>query len=631
MKQRYLYIIGIILSIVCAAALMFSVFAHKTTDIVEMSAENGILDLSSVDLAKTIVSIRGGTVFYGGKLADETDGTEPGGFDGSLRYGTHRLTILTAPGQNLTLCGYSIDYSTRVSVDGRVVLEIGKVAKTADESVPRINYMMIPIHTAGETTGIAFEYSNFVHPDGGFVPILYLSEPRNIDYMRRGEDLRSLALGGSLLMFAVYFLLFSAFQREPRYAALAFCCLLLGLRDQNFFVVHLLPPDYDWNFFYRLLVMMISTQFPALLLLLSSLFPKASDKRWTVIFALITGAAAALHFILPTMYTAKLTTIVYILCIPYAAALVIAIARGMIGKKPLREDLIALAGYIVLFVSQTYEAVLGRAVQWVTRSGATPIFMLAFVMLIAASIGLRIEKRSRELEESRRQSAVLEQLNLLNNEFLHRVAHELRTPLTVMSGYAQLTERQIERSKTDEKTLEHLKTISSEAQRLSELVSKLIDMQKGQTGLPEMEEVDIAGLFESAAGVCRPMLLKNSNLLELACPDGLSVRGNRGMLMQILINLASNANRHTSGGRIGFTAEKNGDQVVIRVSDTGSGIPQDSVGRVFEKGYSTDGGSGIGLTICRDAARVHGGDLTLESTGEKGSVFACRLPLWKNI
>lgn len=631
MKQRFLYIIGITISIVCAAALMFAVFAHKTADTVDMSAIDGVLDLSSVDLTNTIVSIRGGTAFYGERLADELDGAGPGEFDDSLRYGTHLLTLITAPGQNLILCGYSIDYSTRVSVDGKVVLEIGKVAETAGESIPRINYMSIPIHTADSKTEIAFEYSNFVHPDGGFVPILYLSESRNIEYMRRGEDLRSLALGGALLMFAVYFLLFSAFQREPQYAALALCCLLLGLRDQNFFVVHLLPPDYDWNVCYRLLVMMISTQFPALLLFLSSLFPKALNRHWTIIFAALTGVAAALHFILPTMYTAKLTTVVYILCIPYAAALVIAIVRGMIGKKPLREDLIALAGYIVLFVSQTYEAVLGRAVQWVTRSGATPIFMLAFVMLIAASIGMRIEKRSRELEESHRQGAVLEQLNLLNNEFLHRVAHELRTPLTVMSGYAQLTERQIERSKTDEKTFEHLKTISSEAQRLSELVSKLIDMQKGQTGLPEMEEVDISGLFESAAGVCRPMLLKNSNLLELTCPDGLSVRGNRGMLMQLLINLASNANRHTSGGRIGFTAEKDGDQVIIRVSDTGSGIPQGNVGRVFENGYSTDGGSGIGLTICRDAARVHGGDLVLESTSDKGSVFACHLPIWKDV
>ena len=634
MKRKILYAAGIILTVICLVLLMLALFRRDSGKMVSLTAENGILDLKEYSLAETTIRLGGGYAFYGEKfLSEENSCAPPDEFDGSLRYGTHKLTIISKPDECLTLTGYSVDYSTRVFVNGSKVLEIGKVSSDPEASTPRIGYMTIPVFTGDDGIAeILIEYSNFVHPDGGFVPTLLLSSPYRIDLMQRVNDLRSIALGGSLLMFAMYFLLCAAFQRQLQYVALAACCLLLGLRDQDFFVVHLLRPDYDWNIAYRFLVMMISLQFPALLILLSSLWPGCVKKKWNIAFSGLIGVVGILHFVLSTMYTAKLTTLSYILCVPYALIIVAgAVKRTKNGVKPTSEGIVTLAGYLLLFASQFYEAVLSRQVQSVTRNGTAPIFMLIFVMLIAASIGMGISRRERELEESRRQSAVLEQLNLLKNDFLHRVAHELRTPLTVMSGYAQLTERQILRSTTDEKTIEHLKTISSEAKRLSDLVSKLTEMLIGRTEPPEMRRVDVKKLLSDSAEICRPMLLKNSNSLVIECPDELYIMGNREMLMQLFINLAANSNRHTQNGVVTFKAEKERQSgILVRVADNGDGIPKEHIDHIFENGYSPDNGSGLGLTICKDAAEIHGGELKLESTGDSGTVFVCRFPEYKD-
>ena len=127
-------------------------------------------------------------------------------------------------------------------VNGSKVLEIGKVGTSAAESEPRIDYMLIPIYTGEDgTVEVVCQYANFVHREGGGLTQMHLSTAENIDRMRRSRNLYSLVLGGSLCLFGMYFLLFAVFQGEIKYVFLAVICVLLGLRDQNFYVLHLLP------------------------------------------------------------------------------------------------------------------------------------------------------------------------------------------------------------------------------------------------------------------------------------------------------------------------------------------------------------------------------------------------------
>ena len=283
-------------------------------------------------------------------------------------------------------------------------------------------------------------------------------------------------------------------------------------------------------------------------------------------------------------------------------------------------------GYLLLLGSNVYEAVFGRIVTTITRHGAAPPYLLVFVFLIAGAISLKINRREQELSESRRQREVLTQLNRLKSEFLHQMAHELKTPLTVMSGYAQLTDWQLSTGAVSADAHEHMQTISSEAQRLSALVSRLIDLANGGSPDIEMGVIGAAQLLSGAVDVCRPMLEKKHNRLESDSGEGITLWGNPEMLLQVLINLTVNANRHTENGVIAYRIADEGEWVCLRVSDTGSGIAPDLLPHIFEKGCSGDGGSGIGLTICADAMKIHHGLLEVEHTDTDGTVFRLELP-----
>ena len=131
------------------------------------------------------------------------------------------------------------------------------------------------------------QYANFVHREGGGLTQMHLSTAENIDRMRRSRNLYSLVLGGSLCLFGMYFLLFAVFQGEIKYVFLAVICALLGLRDQNFYVLHLLPANYNWAVAYRFLVLMITLQPCFLLLLLQSLYEKLAKPIVVRCYALL--------------------------------------------------------------------------------------------------------------------------------------------------------------------------------------------------------------------------------------------------------------------------------------------------------------------------------------------------------
>lgn len=609
MKNKRMRYISITAAILLVFVLLMLLFSNRSGDFSAMEAQDGVLDATSADFSSAVYEIDGEWTFYPEVLGSgaELDAAQPGERDESIPYGSYRLKIHAQPKQYLTLGGYSFDYSTRVLVNGSEVLEIGKVGASAAESEPRIDYMLIPIYTGEDgAVEVVCQYANFVHREGGGLTQMHLSTAENIDRMRRSQNLYSLVLGGSLCLFGMYFLLFAVFQGEIKYVFLAVICALLGLRDQNFYVLHLLPANYNWAVPYRFLVLMITLQPCFLLLLLQSLYEKLAKPIVVRCYAVLYAVLAAAHFILPTQDIAPLSRIGYYLSMPFFLYLVVQLIRRFWRIRRLEwDDVLVLLGYLLLLGSNVYEAVFGRIVTTITRYGAAPPYLLVFVFLIAGAISLKINRREQELSESRRQREVLTQLNRLKSEFLHQMAHELKTPLTVMSGYAQLTDWQLGTGAVSADAHEHLQTISSEAQRLSALVSRLIDLANGGSPDIEMGVIGAAQLLSGAVDVCRPMLEKKHNRLESDSGEGITLWGNTEMLLQVLINLTVNANRHTENGVIAYRIADEGERVCLRVSDTGSGI---------------------GLTICADAMKMHHGLLEVEHTDTDGTVFRLELP-----
>ncbi len=293
MKNKRMRYISITAAILLVFVLLMLLFSNRSGDFSAMEAQDGVLDATSADFSSAVYEIDGEWTFYPEVLGSgaELDAAQPGERDESIPYGSYRLKIHAQPKQYLTLGGYSFDYSTRVLVNGSKVLEIGKVGASAAESEPRIDYMLIPIYTGedGEVE-VVCQYANFVHREGGGLTQMHLSTAENIDRMRRSRNLYSLVLGGSLCLFGMYFLLFAVFQGEIKYVFLAVICALLGLRDQNFYVLHLLPANYNWAVAYRFLVLMITLQPCFLLLLLQSLYEKLAKP---IVCAVLCGAVCA--------------------------------------------------------------------------------------------------------------------------------------------------------------------------------------------------------------------------------------------------------------------------------------------------------------------------------------------------
>ena len=530
MKNKRMRYISITAAILLVFVLLMLLFSNRSGDFSAMEAQDGVLDATSADFSSAVYEIDGEWAFYPEVLGSgaELNTAQPGERNESIPYGSYRLQIHAQPKQYLTLGGYSFDYSTRVLVNGSEVLEIGKVGASAAESEPRIDYMLIPIYTGEDgTVEVVCQYANFVHREGGGLTQMHLSTAENIDRMRRSQNLYSLVLGGSLCLFGMYFLLFAVFRGESKYVFLAVICALLGLRDQNFYVLHLLPASYNWAVAYRFLVLMITLQPCFLLLLLQSLYEKLAKPIVVRCYAALYAVLAAAHFILPTQDIAPLSKIGYYLSMPLFLYLVVQLIRRFWRIRRFEwDDVLVLLGYLLLFGSNVYEAVFGRIVTTITRHGAAPPYLLVFVFLIAGAISLKINRREQELSESRRQREVLTQHNRL----------------------------------------------------------------------------------ESDSG------------------DGIALWGNPEMLLQVLINLTVNANRYTENGVIAYRIADEGERVCLRVSDTGSGIAPDLLPHIFEKGCSGDGGSGIGLTICADAMRIHHGSLKVEHTDADGTVFRLELP-----
>ena len=158
----------------------------------------------------------------------------------------------------------------------------------------------------------------------------------------------------------------------------------------------------------------------------------------------------------------------------------------------------------MLVASLLHEALLTGRSSDVSHYGTAAWGMLGFVFLNGAAVSLRIQQRETALIESRSRGEMLERMNRMNLEFLHRMAHELKTPLTVISGYAQLTGIQLAADQVDQETPENPKTIRQEARRLGDMVTRLMEYFYGRTSELRFERVDTADLLDRVRAIAAP-------------------------------------------------------------------------------------------------------------------------------
>ncbi len=229
-------------------------------------------------------------------------------------------------------------------------------------------------------------------------------------------------------------------------------------------------------------------------------------------------------------------------------------------------------------------------------------------------------------------------LENMRREFVANVSHELRTPLTSVKSY---TETLLDGAVEDrEVTLRFLQVINDETDRMVRLVKDLLLLSQHDNGIElKRAPVDPEELCRICTERLRHAAGEKAQTLSLerlpGLPEPLRVDGDRDRLEQLLLNIVGNAVKYTpQGGAVAVTLAPEEDKLAIRVRDTGIGIPESDLGRVFERFYRVDkarsrqlGGTGLGLAIAKEIAELHDGTITIRSVVGEGSEITVLLPL----
>lgn len=228
----------------------------------------------------------------------------------------------------------------------------------------------------------------------------------------------------------------------------------------------------------------------------------------------------------------------------------------------------------------------------------------------------------------------LKEFERLKSEFVMAASHELRTPLTSLGmGIDLLIEHAMQFLPEREKELLH--AAHDEVHRMKSMVHDLLDLSKIETGRIdlEFEKVPVASLFEHARDIFKGQVnMKHINLSIDETEFMPLVRADTNKIIWVLSNLISNALRYVEeGGHIRLSAEKKGDELNISVQDDGTGIPQEYQAQIFQKFFRVNkqesGRTGLGLAICKEIVRAHGGKIWVESNPGRGSTFIFTLPI----
>lgn len=223
----------------------------------------------------------------------------------------------------------------------------------------------------------------------------------------------------------------------------------------------------------------------------------------------------------------------------------------------------------------------------------------------------------------------------LQRELIANISHDLRTPLTMIRGYGEMM-----RDIPGENSPENIQAVIDETTRLSALVSDLLDLSRLQAGMqkPRLAVFDFTALLRDTAKRYEALIRKEGYRIEYSLDEGLFVRADRAMLLQVIYNLINNAVNYAGKGKYIRVSAKAADGVVrFSVADDGEGIPRDQLANIWERYYRVDRehkravmGTGLGLSIVKSVLVAHDARYGVESAEGVGSVFWFELPLVEN-
>jgi signal transduction histidine kinase len=412
------------------------------------------------------------------------------------------------------------------------------------------------------------------------------------------------------------------------------CWLVIFLMPAGVILDHYVYPDHS-DFFFRLRLACSALEG----LLWGFLFTRLGQ-RWHRLVGLAV-AMLPVFFISWMIYETREPSSPY-----YAGLNLILLAIAFILRWDVGLSLAAIVLVLAMYLGACFARGPIPDPEW--RLVCNNLYFLLLTGIIVIS-GSRIHRRlrSREFklryeldrnrEELEKTNQKLVEMDQIKSRFFANISHELRTPLTLLVAPLETLQHQRARL-SEEETAELLGGMHSNAMRLLKLINDLLELVRLDSGVMQVqrEPVELAAFIRGLASAARQVADNRRLKLETAIDPAIGrIMVDRDKLEKVILNLQFNALKFTpAGGRVDITAVPEGNQVVIRVKDTGMGIAAKNLPNVFSRFWQADTsarrkyqGVGIGLALVKELTEIQEGSVSVESEEGKGTTFTVRLPL----
>jgi len=557
------------------------------------------------------------------------------GFDGAYGYGTYKLSILIDPNPDLDLSFWfqEVAASSRVEINGGKPFEVGRVGDSKETYSPSMRTYLLSYETKGVgEIEMYIQTANFDHfTRSGIVRSIRVGAKDAVDtewWYSIGFQLVTFAI---LLVHSLYsFILFAFSRREKEFLIFALMLLAAGISvvsSDEIILLNWLPINFTWLVKIRLLSYMWLS---VLILALGRIFSERTEKSLTYRIFFASFIVYTLFILFSNVTLVSLSYWLRIMTFYYVAPLAAFVWLTVKMLLERKNDVI----YLFLAIVSVLSSVLwGIADYWLQST--TVYYPVDIIMAIITFSAYWFKRYFRNAEENARLNVQLRETDKLKDQFLANTSHELRTPLHGMMNMARSV---VEREKPvlGERSVADMELLITVGRRMSHLLDDLLDVTRLQEKriVLRKEPLSVASIASGVAAMLRFMAEGKPVRLAIEIGDSLpQVLADEKRLVQILFNLLHNALKFTDEGTVTVSATAEGGRVVIRVSDTGAGMDEETRRRVFlpyeqgSRGMNEDGGIGLGLSISKQLVELHGGELTVSSEPGVGSVFRFSLPI----